>query len=168
MKTFREYAYDIDEALKIVKKKSDQGNQNNQNTYKRPRETKGNFEKKIDISYFDTVQIIKSKHIKEIRDGELVPRDEGLRDAVILRVIKKAWKKGLKPNTKTMITYKNKKKKYDMIVVDWQKSQNKIILVTSIQDSKDSPRMYFGPSHKNDPQIMTESYNEIIMLDEDF
>jgi len=165
MKTFREYAYDIDETLKIVKKKSDQSDQN---TYKRSKKSKGNFEKKISISYFDTVQIIKSKHIKETRDGELVPRDEGLRDAVVLRVIKKAWKKGLKPNIKTMITYKNKKKKYDMIVVDWEKSQNKIILVTSIQDSKDSPRMYFGPSHKNDPQIMTESYNEIIMLDEDF
>ena len=169
--SFREYVYDMYdmcEALKIVKKKSDQSSQNAQTNQKRPRESKGNFEKKIDISYFDNVQIVRSNHTKETRNGELVPRDEGLRDAIILKAVKKAWKKGLKPKTKTMITYKNKKKKYDMIVVDWQKSQNKIILVTSIQDAKDSPRMYFGPSHKNDPQIMTESYNEIIMLDEDF
>ena len=150
MITFKEYI--IDEALKIMKKRDTESKPNN-----KPRESKGNFEKKIDISYFDDVQIVKSKHIKETRDGQQVPRDDGLRDAVILKAIKKAWKKGLKPNTKTIITYKNKKKKYDMIVIDWQQSQNKIILVTSIQDSKDTPKGYFGPSHKNDAKIMTES-----------
>jgi hypothetical protein len=148
MKTFREIAQN--EALKIVKKKTTPAA-----PVAKPEEIQ------IDITYFDSVQIIRSKHTKETRNGQQVPRDDGLRDAVILKAIKKAWKKGLNPNTKTMITYKNKKKKYDMIVVDWVKRENKIILVTSIQDSKDAPKYYFGPKHKNDEKIMTESYIEV-------
>jgi len=131
MKTFREIA--IQEALKIVKK---------------------NKPENIDISYFDDCEIIRTNHTKKVRDRESSSRDNGLRDAVILKAVKKAWKKGLKQKTKTMITYKNKYKKYDMMVVEWDKK--KIILVTSIQHSKDLPKYYFGPSHKDDAKIMTE------------
>jgi hypothetical protein len=161
MKKFREIA--IEEALKIVKKGD--SSMKIKKPLQRDRESKDNFIPKIDISYFDKVKIIKSKHIEEIRDGELLPRDEGLRDAVIIRVIKKAWKKGLSYG-KTMITYKNKKKKYDMLVIDWKKNQDIIILVTSIQDSKKSPKQYFGPKHKDDNQIMTEAELQIIELEE--
>jgi len=157
MKTFKEIA--LEEALRIVKKNQPVTPQNT------PRETKKPFSAKIDVSYFDSVKIIRTKHTKEVRDGELNARDNGLRDATILKAIKKAWKKGLEPGVKTMITYKNKKKKYDMIVIEWQKSQNKIILVTSIQDSYKTPKQYFTPSHKNDAKIMTESFT-IIELEE--
>lgn len=147
MRTFRDIA--IQEALKIVKKKGQEKEQ-----------------RKIDISHFDECDIIRTKHTKEVRDGQDVPRDDGLRDAVILRVVKKAWKKGLQSDTKTMVTYKNKKKKYDMIVIEWKQKQKKIILVTSIQDGKESPKLYFTPKHKNDEKIMTERVMEIIDLDD--
>lgn len=154
MSSFKEIL--LSEALKIVKKSGSITPITPQNK---------SIEKKIDISYFDTVKIVRTSHTKEIRNGELVPRDEGLRDAVILKTVKKAWKKGLKPNTKTIITYKNKKKKYDMIVVDWQKSQNKLILVTTIQDNNKFPGMYFSQSRKNDAKIMTENFTNTIVDD---
>ena len=144
IKTFKEIA--LEEALKIVKKKQEKPTISSE---------------PIDISHFDECEIIRTKHTKETRAGQLVPRDDGLRDAIILKAVKKAWKKGLKPNTKTMITYKNKKKKYDMIVIEWKDKQKKIILVTSIRDGKDAPKYYFGPKHKNDEKIMTESHIEI-------
>jgi len=147
MKTFRGII--IQEALRIKKK-----------TQKEP-------SKEISISYFDGCKIVYTKHTKEIRDGELVPRNEGLRDAVILKAVKKAWKKGLKPG-KTMITYKNKNKKYNMIVIDWNIKEKKIILVTSIQDNKDLPKFYRTKVHMGEPFIMTESYNDFIILEDDF
>jgi hypothetical protein len=160
MKTFKDYI--LAEALRIVKKNTPAKPLN------KPRETKDNFKPAIDVSYFDNVEIVRSKHSKEIRDGQLVSRDDGLRDAVILKAIKKAWKKGLRANTKTVITYKNKKKKYDMIVIDWKQSQDKIILITSIQDNKNSPKTYFRQSNKTQDKIMTEQFNEyeVIELEE--
>ena len=150
MKTFKEIA--IEEGLKIVNKKADK--------------IKQDFSD-IDISYFDNCEIIRTKHTKEIRDGELVPRDNGLRDAIILKTVKKAWKKGLQPNKKTMITYKDKKsKKYDLLIIEWLFSQNKIVLVTSIQDKKDMPKYYFGPKHKDDLKIMTEDIQKVINLED--
>jgi hypothetical protein len=152
--------YIIQEALRIVAKNPKTPSTNNS------RETKKPFLPKIDISYFDNVKIIRTKHTKETRHGEEVPRDDGLRDAVILKAVKKAWKKGLKPGVKTMITYKNKKKRYDMIVIEWQKSQNKIIIITTIQDNYKLPTEYFTSSHKNDAKIMTENVEELIELGE--
>ena len=150
MKTFREYA--LSEALKIVKRASD-------NPVKKPQSfsTKKKVKLPDSVSYFDNCEIIRTTHSKEIRDGELGPRDEGLKDALILKTVKKAWKKGLKPDTKTIITYKNKKKKYDLIVVEWKIKENKIVIVTVIQDNNNSPKDYYTNKHKNDPKIMTEN-----------
>jgi hypothetical protein len=165
MLTFTEFIKnELLETLKIVKKRNDTTSSDISKPQTKPRESKRNFEKKIDISYFDTVNIVRSKHTKEIRTGQTIPRDEGLRDAIIIKAIKKAWKKGLKPYVKTMISYKNKKKKYDLIVVEWQKKQNKIIIVTVIQDSKKTANDYFTPKHKNDAKIMTEK--EIVDIQE--
>jgi len=152
IRTFKEIA--LEEALKIVKKKSDSENS-------KPVGTNAP-EKRIDVSYFDSCQIIRTKHTKEVRNGQQVPRDDGLRDAIILKAVKKAWKKGLKPG-KTMVTYKNKKKKYDMIVIDWNERENKIILVTSIQDSKEQPKFYRTAKHQGEPFIMTENYNSFVI-----
>jgi hypothetical protein len=161
MKTFRELAQN--EALKIVKKKTEQ---NDIKPISKP-------ETKIDISHFDDCKIIRTNHTKEVRNGQAVSRDDGLRDAIILKTIKKAWKKGLKPNTKTMITYKVKSKKqkaYDMIVIEWKSQEKKIILITSIQDGKDAPKWYFGAKHKHDEKIMTEvtesAYEILIEIEE--
>ena len=157
MKTFREFV----EGLKIVKKKED-----NQVRPERTRETKQ--KPKIDVSYFDTVRIVRSKHSQEIRANELKPRDEGLRDATILKAVKKAWKKGLKENEKTLITYKNKSKKYDMIIVEWIRKQNKIILVTAIQGNKDKPNQYFRASNKDQQKIMTENIEFVATIELEF
>jgi len=159
--TFKEYI--LQESLKIVNKRATTNIIKPQN---KPRETKTTFVPKINISYFDKCKIIRTNHTKEIRDGEQNSRDDGLRDATILKAVKKAWKKGLKPGVKTIITYKNKKKTYDMIVIEWQKTQNKIILITAIQEGKKLARDYFTPSHKKDAKIMTENVQEMIEIDD--
>ena len=160
MKSFREY---VIEGLRIVNK-----NKDNIKPMNKPREEKNTYQEKITISDFDDMEIIRTKHSKKIRDGEQTARDDSLRDAIILKAIKKAWKKGLQPNTKTVITYKNKKKLYDMMVIEWKKSQGKLILITSIQGSEKTPKTYFRESNKKDAKIMTEIYEavETIELEE--
>jgi len=156
--------YILQEALRIVKKHTSYNTPPISKTSK-SRETKKPFTPKITVSHFDECEIIRTSHTKKVRDGEQNSRDNGLRDATILKAVKKAWKKGLKPGIKTMITYKNKKKTYDMIVIEWQKSQKKIILITAIQDGYKIPTEYFTPSHKNDAKIMTEEKLDYIELD---
>jgi len=170
MKSFKEIA--ILEALRIVKRASDK---NQPQLDKRQdilgkihnSEIEDNKPVKNQIGDIDGFPVVKSKHVGMIRDGEQNPRDEGLRDAIIIRTLKKAIKKGFSRKTgKTLITYKNKKsKKYDMIVASWE--SNAIVIITVIQDSKDNPKQYFTPKHQKagDKMITTESFNILSIED---
>lgn len=126
---------------------------------------------KNSIGEINDIPVVKSKHVGMIRDGEQQARDGGLRDAVVIKVLKKAIKKGFSKNSgKTLITYKDKKsKKYDMIVTSWER--NAIVIITAIQDKKDNPKLYFTSKHREDTKITTESFEiqdieDIIILED--
>ena len=169
MKSFQELA--LLEVLKIIKKAN-----NISEPIKVPNEPSEPVEAKNSIGEINNIPVVKSKHTGIIRDGEQKPRDFGLRDAVIIKAIKKAIKKGFSRKTgKTLITYKNKQKKYDLLVASWE--SNAIVIITVIQDSKDNPKQYFTPKHQKagDKMITTESLKiqeiqdikNIIILEED-
>jgi hypothetical protein len=157
MKTFKEIA--IEEALKIVRRASDKPVQKSAKKQKEVKTSKKASGKTIgDIN---GTKIVKSHHVSEIRDGELESRDGGLKDSVIIKAIKKAIKKGFSQKSpKTLITFKNKKKLYDLLIVKW--ARNAIVIITIIQDNKNNPKLYYTPKRKSDGSalITTESFNK--------
>ena len=119
------------------------------------------------IGDIDGINVYKSIHAMQSRDEELVPRDYHLKDSVILKAIKKAIKKGFSPKSgKTMVTFKNKDKKYDLLELDWR--QNTITIITIIQSGKRNPKEYFTSRHSDETQITTENINEnnLIVIDD--
>ena len=116
------------------------------------------------VGDIDGTIVIKSIHSMQSRDNEMVHRDYNLKDSVIIKAIKKAIKKGLRVGTgPAMITFKNKSKTYDLLVVDWRGPSIKI--VTIIQGNRKSPKEYFTQKHSKDLQITTEDYGAIYIID---
>lgn len=118
------------------------------------------------IGNINDFPIVKSKHVGITRDGETESRDSGVKDATIIKAIKKAIKKGFsKKSGKTLITFKNKKKLYDMIIVAWE--NNAIVIITIIQGNRKNPKEYFTPARSKHTKITTESfgYKEILSVD---
>lgn len=161
MKDFRELL--LLEALRIVKKKSDQPMETTIPTEPVIQKLSKSEEKRLvgEPNEIPNTFIIKSTHATEVRQGERFPRDYRVRDAVIVRTLKKAHKKGFNQKSGiSMITYKNKDKKYDVMVCHWIK--NKIIIITMIQAGKESPNQFFSGKHKNKTRFMVEK--EIISI----
>jgi hypothetical protein len=106
-------------------------------------------------SSFNTIKVIRTNHSKQNRGNSTKSRDNNLSNSTIIKVFKKAWKKGLYADDKTMITYKQNNK-YNMLVLSWDEVNNKIILITNIEGYKNNPSLYFTKSHKDRSKILTE------------
>ena len=151
MITFEEIA--LNEALKIVKRAADNIQPKQPSALPTPKINTSNS-----IGEIEGYPVVKSKHVHQVRQGELDARDSGVRDSILIKAIKKAIKKGFsKQSGKTLITFKNKKKKYDMLVAKWE--NNAILIITVIQESKNNPKEFFTPKHKEETKITTESFN---------
>ena len=134
----------INETLRIVKKKAD----NQMPDSKKP----------YIVGNINGILIKKTRHAHENRDYEFHPRDYGLTNDDILTIFNKALKKpSFKKNIKTMIVYRNKKGKYDVIVAEWK--GHFIDIITIMQKNKRSPYEYFTPKHGDEARTIVEHYN---------
>lgn len=106
-------------------------------------------------------KVYKSNHSTEKRDSK--ERDHGIKNELIIRVLEKALKKGLKENSRTMLVYKNTKGRYDLMVVS--KNNNSITIITFIQERKKQPEEYFTPKHKKDNKMILESTETIHIIE---
>ena len=152
----------LTEALKIVKKGFDKPD-------KRQDITKDIHNKEIDTAKKDMdpyvvgnangVLVKKSMHAHEVRDGQSKPRDYGMDNDYILDLAKKVMAKPLfKKNEKTLVIYRNKKGKYDKMVVELEGRVFKII--TIIQGNKRQPYDYMRGIHSKSKHVLVEQAKE--------
>jgi len=116
------------------------------------------------IGVVNGITIYKSVHSTEVRDdgdGAGLVRDYGLDNEFILNIFKKLFlKPTYNPKKKTMVAYRNKRNKYDLLVITPIEG-NTIKIITIIQGHKNTAREYFTPSHYNDQKAMIESVKDI-------
>lgn len=155
------------EALRIVQKASDRQKSTDKIHNKEIKDTEISFSTDI-IGKVNGKTVKKTKHMSQVRDGETLPRDHGISNDEILEVIEKVLKKPtFKKNTKTMVTYKNKKGKYNLLVLTLE--GNLISLITVIKGNYKSPYDYFTPKHKDALKIIIEKFQDSnINLNETF
>ena len=159
MKTFRQIAEGITEALKIVKKKEDKPT--TQPQQKKTKKPKGTL-----VGTVQDAKVYKTFHSTQIRNGDKKPRDYGIKDALILkRLDKMLADKDFHKNTKTIVIYKNSKARYDLMVVI--KEYGVINIITFIQGREKDPYNYFTKSRQQEDKIIVENQeiSNIIILD---
>jgi len=165
MQTFNKILNDsITEALKIKKKASDKTEQPTPTPQKikakRPSDS-------LKVGTVDNIDVYKSSHSTQKRDGEKKARDHGIKDELILKKIKKVFDSGeLVPGNKTIIVYKNSKARYDMMIIN--KENGYITIITFIQGREKDPEFYFTKSRQKQDRIVVESVEyPYIILDEE-
>lgn len=131
------------------------------------KDTKDSLES-IKIGVVNGIIIFKSVHAQEIRTGEGHTRDYGLTDEKIEEIFKKLFlKPTYNPKKKTMVVYKNDKKKFDLLVISPLESRY-IKIITIIQGNKNNSYDYFTPSHKDEQKVIVENcmdVESILILD---
>jgi len=154
------FTENLDEGLRIVKHAED----------KRQILTKDVHDKEIEhaksemdpyqVGFIGDIKIIKSKHATEIRDGDKFDRSYNIDNEMFLDIFRKLFlKPTFRPKTKTAVVYKNKKKKWDLMVVELR---NKVLtIITVIKKNERAPYDAKASSiHKGQPNIIVEKVLE--------
>lgn len=169
MKTFREFIefieeYGIEEALKIVKKREIPDKRDDIITTIHKKEIDVAKEEfgSLYVGKIDDIIVKKSRHVKEIRDGEKFPRDFGLDNEFLLSKIVKAMKSSdFKEDETVRIIYKNLDQKYDLAVIS--KHKNLITVITLIQQSKPTASKLIPLKHEGEINIIVEKWEEDLL-----
>lgn len=144
---FLEYLY-LQEALRLVKKGSE------------VEDSDSNSEK---IGRFQNKDVFRTTHTKDVRDKTKVIRDEGITNKDYIDILKKGTEstgKALEAGKIYNINFKNSQGKYDMLIASV--FTDKIIIVTILQQSRNSPNYFSKPE---DIKLIAEMNNtEIIEL----
>ena len=124
------------------------------------KDTKDSFASHI-VGIVNDITVYKSIHSGEIRDGDGSPRDYGVDNNFLLNIIRKLFlRPTYNPKKKTMVAYKNAKKKFDLMVISPLENKS-LTIITIIQGNESSAQNYFGPSHMQDQKAMIESIGDI-------
>jgi hypothetical protein len=113
------------------------------------------------VGIVNGITVYKSVHSGEIRDGDGSPRDYGVDNEFLLTVFRKLFlRPTYNPKKKTMVAYRNAKKKFDLMVISPLENKS-VTIITMIQGNESSAQNYFGPSHVQDQKAMVESIGVI-------
>ena len=124
------------------------------------KDTKDSFASHI-VGIVNGITVYKSVHSGEIRDGDGSPRDYGVDNDFLLNIFRKLFlRPTYNPKKKTMVAYKNAKKKFDLMVISPLENKS-LTIITMIQGNESSAQNYFGPSHMQDQKAMIESISDI-------
>ena len=100
------------EALRIVKKKQDDDNRQDLMRDIHNQEIEDAKPLKNQIGEINGLPVVKTEHTFQKREGEMNTRGEGIKDSILIKALKAGIKKGFSQKTgKTLITFKNKKQK---------------------------------------------------------
>jgi len=149
------YSFFLLEKLRIVKKSSQKSKETNKHHQSDMDSAKKDFESSV-IGKVKGKTVKKSRHMSQVRDGDTLPRDHGVSNEDILEIVEKALNHpNYKHREKLMVVYKNKKGRYDLLVMSVQR--NLITLITIIRENKRMPVDYFTPKHKDRVKLVVES-----------
>jgi len=133
------------EALRIKQKAS-------QKPDKRQNIMRDIHDKEVDdylIGEIGDITIKKSKHSKEIRDGDFASRDSGVANDLLLSVFRKLFlKPEFRPRKKYAVVFKNAKGKWDLMVVELNRKE--LTIITIIKKNARTP--YDAKASKRDTQ----------------
>jgi len=116
------------------------------------------------VGYIGEIKIMKSKHATEIRDQEKFSRSYNIDNETFLNIFRKLFlKPTFRPKTKTAVVYKNKKGKWDLMIVELR---NKVLtIITVIKKDERAPYDAKASSkHKEQPNIIVEKVLDGITL----
>jgi len=133
------------EALRIKQKASSKPD-------KRQNIMKDIHDKEVDdylVGEIGDITIKKSRHSKEIRDGDFAGRDAGIANDLLLSVFRKLFMKPeFRPRKRYAIVFKNAKGKWDLMVVELNKKE--LTIITIIKKNATSP--FLAKASKRDTQ----------------
>jgi hypothetical protein len=165
----------LDEALKIKKKGDGITSIDKRQMHKDAEHAKEIAQAKADrekltVGVVKGITVEKSFHATEVRDSGTnagQSRDSGIDNKELLKVFEKAIKNpNFKQGQRTMISYKNKKGKYDLMSVGYDR--NVITIITFVQKGSKSPYDAFSRSSAHDKagKVVIESIiDEMIALE---
>jgi len=134
------------EALRIKQKASSKPD-------KRQNIMKDIHDKEVDeylVGEVGDITIKKSRHSKEIRDGDFAGRDSGIANDLLLSVFRKLFlKPEFRPRKRYAISFLNSKNKWDLMIVELNKKE--LTIITIIKKNARTP--YDAKASKRDSQI---------------
>ena len=154
------------EALRVVSK----GDKRDAHTVKVHKGEIDHAKKEMDplqVGYIGDIKIMKSKHATEIRDQDSFSRDYNMDNDMFLSVFRKLFmKRTFKPNQKTSVVYRNKKRKFDVMVVELRGKT--LTIITVIKKGERAPYDAKQSSREGQVNIIVEKIkhtieNEIII-----
>ncbi len=155
--------------IRIVKRARDQG-KDDREMHKATAHAKeiDTGEDDLFVANIDGILVVKSRHMKEVRDGQSHPRDYYMDNEYITKVIKKLIKKpNFKPG-KTMVAFRNKKGKYDLLAINYDQRFRTIKIITFIKKDRRKGWDAFSTNKDYDknPKMVVEALKSLGITEE--
>lgn len=152
------------EALKFVKRSKDQGKDDRE--YHKATTHADDIDKEAEdlfVANMNGTLIVKSRHMKEIRDGQKNARDADWDNDYMIKVFKKLFLKPAFRPGKSMVAFRNKKGKYDLIAINYDARFKTLKVITYIKKGRRGGYEAFSTNRDYDknPKIVIEALSEM-------
>lgn len=153
------------EALKFVKRAKVQGADDREyhKAVAHDIEVGKSDEEDLFIANMNGTLIVKSRHMKEIRDGQKNARDADWDNDYMKKVFKKLFLKPAFRPGKSMVAFRNKKGKYDLIAINYDARFKTLKVITYIKKGRRGGYDAFSTNREYDknPKIVIEALSEM-------
>jgi len=150
------------EAIKFVKRAKDQGKDDRE--FNKALAHKDEIEDAdgVFVANLNGTLIVKSHHMKEIRDGEKQARDADWDNPYMIKVFKKLFLKPAFRPGKSMVAFRNKKGKYDLLAINYDARFKTLKVITYIKKGRRGGYDAFSTNREYDknPKIVIEALEQ--------
>ena len=152
------------EALKFVKRAKEQGKDDRE--YHKATSHADDIDKEAEdlfVANMNGTLIVKSRHMKEIRDGQKNARDADWDNDYMIKVFKKLFLKPTFRPGKSMVAFRNKKGKYDLLAINYDARFKTLKVITYIKKNRRGGFEAFSTNRDYDknPKIVIEALSAL-------